>query len=264
MIFKIVTIFCVSVVASLSSAPTLAATASNLICKECVNTTDIKRNAVTENHIQPRAVKQRHLAPALRTSISKKIDAAIENHTASNHQTRTSRDTSSGQMIGQIIMAGFHYAPRGWALCNGQLLSIAEYTTLFSLLGTTYGGDGRTTFALPDLRGRVPIHAGNAPGLTNRALGSKGGDETTLLNLNQMPAHNHGLNASSEQADKQNPSGNYAASHATTSIYRPVANAKMNAGAVDSAGGNQPHNNMPPFATVNYIIALEGFYPYGN
>jgi len=169
-------------------------------------------------------------------------------------------------LIGEIKMFAGNFAPRGWAFCDGQLLSISQFQSLFSILGTTYGGDGVTTFALPDLRGRTPIHAGHGPGLTSRQLGEKGGSETVILTINEMPAHTHNveLKADSSVAVTDRPQNSLPARNAAaTPQYGTTANISMsgNAVVVGSSGGNFPHPNMQPYATVNYIIALEGIYP---
>ena len=161
--------------------------------------------------------------------------------------------------IGQIILVPYNFAPQGWALCNGQLLSIAQNTALFSLLGTTYGGDGVTTFALPDLRGRVPVSSGQAPGLSNYFLGQAAGTETVTLNSNQMPAHSHAVNANSAHSNSDQPANNFPASSAhfqTTSD-----GTKMNPAMIGQTGGSQPHENRQPYLTLNYCIALQGIYP---
>jgi len=167
------------------------------------------------------------------------------------------------QFLGEIRMVGFNYAPEGWALCNGQLLKIAENTALFSLLGTTYGGDGNNTFALPDLRGRVAIHQGSGSGLTPHLMGDKGGFESVTLAANEMPAHNHKLKATTDTAGANSPGGNALATLPRgTSIYGGPQNlVDMASQAVDNAGGGQAHHNMQPFLVVNFIIALTGLYP---
>jgi microcystin-dependent protein len=168
----------------------------------------------------------------------------------------------SEPFIGQIEMTGYNYAPQGWALCNGQLLSIAQNTALFSLLGTTYGGNGQTTFGLPDLRGRMPVHQGQGPGLSNRVMGEAAGSETVTLNQGEMPQHNHTVAAQSGPGNSTNPSNNFpAASSARDNIYSNSSNALMNQMEIGLTGGSQPHDNMPPFLTVNFIIALQGIYP---
>jgi microcystin-dependent protein len=172
--------------------------------------------------------------------------------------------------IGEIVMFGGNFAPRGWALCDGQLLSISSNSALFSLLGTTYGGDGRTTFALPDLRGRFAMHPGNGPGLSTRRLGEKSGAETTILNLNQIPSHSHTttVNAFSSEGDSTTPDNNIWAKsgQGDPDYYTGEDNRTMSVDAVQiaNAGGSQAHSNMPPFLGVNYIIALEGLFPSRN
>lgn len=168
--------------------------------------------------------------------------------------------------IGEIRMFGGTFAPKGWALCNGQLLSVTQNSALFSILGTTYGGNGQTTFALPDLRGRLPMQPGQGPGLSPHSLGEQGGSETVTLLTTQMPAHNHSLHASGAQGDQFSPEGNVSAVQLDSSqqpvhMYSATFNTNMNPGAIGTAGGNQPHNNMQPFLCVNFIIALEGIYP---
>lgn len=175
--------------------------------------------------------------------------------------------------IGEIIMFGGNFAPRNWALCNGQLLSINENSALFSILGTTYGGDGRTTFGLPDLRGRVAMHEGTGPGLSTRRLGEKGGSETNILNVNQLPSHNHvASGAVSPQCanaggDETNPGGGYMAT-AGTDLYAETPNAVMGESSVaitvGNTGANQSVNNVQPFQCVNYIICLIGTFPSRN
>lgn len=167
----------------------------------------------------------------------------------------------SEPFIGQIVMFGGNFAPRGWAFCDGQLLPIAQYQALFSILGTTYGGDGRTTFALPDLRGRAPIHAGHGPGLTDRRLGASGGAESVTLLVSEMPNHSHNMVGSTQPADDDNPSGNYPAKTSGDAYSQTSAPAPMAPGVIQGQGGSQPHNNMPPWRAVNYIIALQGLFP---
>lgn len=172
--------------------------------------------------------------------------------------------------IGQIIIFGGNFAPRGWALCDGQLLAISENSALFSILGTTYGGDGRTTFGLPDLRGRVPMHAGSGPGRTPRALGSASGSETNTLTVNQLPSHHHEAKAAVHQkasvnkANNHSPKGAYPA-YSEQLSYNDTPNDTMGESKVelkiDHTGSNQPINNVQPFQCVNYIIALQGVYP---
>ena len=163
--------------------------------------------------------------------------------------------------IGQIIMFAGNYAPRGWAFCDGQLLAVSQHMALFSIIGTFYGGDGRTTFALPDLRGRAPLHAGHGPGLTNRFLGSRAGTETNVLVPSQMPSHTHTLRATSGRALETNPSGKLLAAPHADMYASGTSDVSLNSDAVGTAGGSQPIDNMPPFLAVNYIIALTGIYP---
>lgn len=171
--------------------------------------------------------------------------------------------------IGQIVMFGGNFAPRGWAFCSGQLLSISQNTALFSILGTIYGGDGRTTFALPELRGRAAIHAGRGPGLSNRALGSGSGSETNTLNILNMPSHNHNprLRAESAPGTTGNPTNNLLGVVTSgADIYAPAvpaAEVDMSADGVvsNNVGNNTPVNNMQPYRAINYIIALQGTFP---
>jgi microcystin-dependent protein len=179
--------------------------------------------------------------------------------------------------LGQIMLVPYNFEPRGWAFCNGQLLSIAQYTALFSLLGTTYGGNGQTTFALPDLRGRVPVSSGQGPGLSDYTLGEMAGQESVTLTSSQMPMHTHlaALNASTtlnEGSDTPNaqsvlgPSNDTAAGaevkiYSNSSPNQPLAS---NSVTVQPAGGSQPFDNRPPYLTMNYVIALEGIFPSRN
>ena len=166
--------------------------------------------------------------------------------------------------IGEIRMFGGNYAPRNWALCDGQLLAIAQNDALFALLGTIYGGDGRTTFALPDLRGRIPIHLGSGPGLTPRSIGSRGGSEDETLNINQLPAHNHAFQASTDTAVSGYPAGQLVADTSPASVYNNAGadtTVSMPANAVETIGGSQSHTNVMPFQCVNFIIALFGVFP---
>ena len=199
--------------------------------------------------------------------------------------------------LGEIRWVGFTFAPRGWAECNGQLLSISQNTALFSLLGTTYGGNGLTTFALPDMRGRLPLHQGQGPGLSNRVQGEVGGAESHTLSVAEMPAHDHGgsshthtipslavdVRASSGAATSVDAAGNVLATASVTGQGNPKVTRIYSAGAADvslgagastvasetgaatgntsSSGGGQPHSTMSPFLGVRCIIAIEGIYP---
>jgi microcystin-dependent protein len=172
--------------------------------------------------------------------------------------------------IGQVMLFAGNYPPRGWAFCQGQLLSIAQNTALFSILGTTYGGNGQTTFALPDLRGRVAMHPGQGPGLSPRNLGEQGGQENVTLLQMQMPAHNHPVNANGADGSASSPQGNFNATTYDPSTLNPLnsysnsSNTTMSASAIGIAGGSQPHQNMPPYTCLNFIIALEGLFPSRN
>ena len=167
-------------------------------------------------------------------------------------------------------MFGGNFAPRGWALCDGQLLDISSHTALFSILGTTYGGDGRTNFRLPELRGRVALHAGNGPGLTNRPLGHRSGLENVALSVNEIPTHNHPLTdftlpISTATANHDDPDG--AVFGAGPEIYSqaaPDATMPITEGTVGNTGNGVAHTNMQPYNTVNYIIALVGTFPSRN
>jgi microcystin-dependent protein len=172
----------------------------------------------------------------------------------------------SDPFIAEIRIFAGNFAPRGWAFCNGQLLPIAQNTALFSLIGTTYGGDGRTTTGLPDLQGRAPMHAGSGPGLTRRLLGERGGVETVTLSEAQMPDHTHQMTASPNPAEAPGPgTGNALARSVGASVYAPDSSlVSFAAETMPSAGGSQPHNNMQPFLAINFIIALVGIYPPRN
>ena len=165
--------------------------------------------------------------------------------------------------LGEIRMFAGNFAPYGWAFCQGQLLPIAQNQALFSLLGTTYGGDGRTTFALPDLRGRVPVGFGQGPGLSNREIGEKFGSELVTLNINQMPSHNHTVNAVTTEGNQNLPTNSLPANtKALDKEYSDAnANTTMKATMVNPTGGNQPFGVTQPSLGVNFIIALQGIYP---
>ncbi len=163
--------------------------------------------------------------------------------------------------IAQIMMFGGNFAPRGWAMCNGQILSIAQNTALFSLLGVTYGGDGQTTFGLPDLRGRVPVGFGQGPGLSPVILGQAAGVEFVALLQNQMPQHNHPISASNGAATGSRPGNAFLSAGGS---YSTSADTTMNPAMVGISGGGQPHENRQPFLGINFIIALEGIFPARN
>lgn len=184
----------------------------------------------------------------------------------------TPASAQSEPFLGEIIMVGFNFAPRGWAFCDGQLLGVSDNTALFALLGTTYGGDGRTTFALPDMRGRVAIHPGNGPGLSSYLVGQKGGTETNVLTVDQIPSHTHTATAiatvkgSNSRATTDMPGGNTWGQK--KKIYSSQApDVDMHAGnvdvvvTIDPTGGSQPVNNIQPYIGINHCIALVGIFP---
>jgi microcystin-dependent protein len=173
----------------------------------------------------------------------------------------------SDPFIAEIRIFAGNFAPRGWALCDGQLLQISQNTALFSLLGTIYGGDGRTTFGVPNLKGRAVMHPGNGPGLSPRQLGAVGGTETEALAVNQIPSHTHAVNA------VNNPATAFAAAADGSSVlarsvggaaYHTTTNTQLAADALAATGGGQPHNNLQPYLVLNYIIALVGTFPSRN
>ncbi|HEX7850381.1 MAG TPA: tail fiber protein [Sphingomonas sp.] len=178
----------------------------------------------------------------------------------------------SDAYIAEIRIFGFNFAPKNWATCSGQIVSIAQNTALFSLLGTTYGGNGQTTFALPDLRGRAPIHWGTGVGLANVSLGQVGGEENHLLLLTEMPMHNHSFAATTAAAVKKpvnlgvfaddidsQPVDYFAAFNAPNSSY-----VNLNQLSMPPAGGSQPHNNMQPYLVLNICICMFGIFPSRN
>lgn len=166
--------------------------------------------------------------------------------------------------IGEIRMFAGTFAPRNWAFCDGSLIPIAENTALFSILGTTYGGDGQTTFALPDLRGRMPISPGTGPGLTNRSLGEMGGEEAHLLTVSEIPSHSHPYSqyADSTVGSSDKPAGRIPARNAAgIPQYGSTPNATTGLVVVGNTGSSQPHNNMPPYTSIYFIICAYGIYP---
>ena len=168
----------------------------------------------------------------------------------------------SEPFIGQIMAFGGNFAPRSWALCDGQLLPISQNQALFSILGTTYGGDGRTSFGLPDLRGRVPIHAGNGPALSPRRLGERGGSENVNLTVSQLPPHNHQVHIVKAAGDRPSPNNKtLAATTPNNSYSTAAADGTMRQDVVGLTGGGQSHSAMQPFLAINFIIALQGTFP---
>lgn len=167
--------------------------------------------------------------------------------------------------VAEIRIFPFNFAPKGWAWCDGQLLPLSQNTALFSLLGTTYGGNGKSNFALPDLQGRAPMHPGQGPGLSLRDLGETGGSETVSLLESEIPAHTHTLRANSDFGDLQQPSPNRVLARSqNASAYQTTTNQSvvtMSPNALAPAGGDQPHNNMQPYLTFYFCIALQGVFP---
>ena len=163
----------------------------------------------------------------------------------------------SQPFLSEIRIVSFNFAPRGWALCNGQLLPINQNQALFSLLGTTYGGDGRVNFALPDLRSRIPIHFGN------HILGERSGEESHTLIASEMPSHTHTFSASNATPNQGTPAGNMWASN-TGAYSNASPDSSMNPASISNIGGNQPHTNLQPYLVLNFIIALVGIFPSRN
>jgi len=164
--------------------------------------------------------------------------------------------------VAEIRIFPFNFAPKGWAWCDGQLLPLSQNTALFSLLGTTYGGNGKSNFALPDLQGRAPMHPGQGPGLSLHDLGETGGSETVSLLESEIPAHAHALRASNEQGDENDAVGASLAGSVGNAMYAPSGNLTFLAPeALAPAGGDQPHNNLQPYLTFYFNIALQGVFP---
>ncbi|MBK6974748.1 MAG: tail fiber protein [Candidatus Methylophosphatis roskildensis] len=165
--------------------------------------------------------------------------------------------------LGEIRIFAGNFAPQGWELCQGQLLPIAENDALFALIGTTYGGDGQTTFALPSLSGRVGLHQGTGPSLMPRTIGESGGAENVTLSSQHLPVHNHAAVGSGTGANQLSPSGNFWSTDpgGNTGAYSNTAGSQMAATAIGAAGGGQPHDNVQPFLVINFIIALQGIFP---
>jgi len=162
--------------------------------------------------------------------------------------------------LSEIRIVSFVFAPKGWAMCNGQLLPINQNQALFSLLGTTFGGDGRVNFALPDLRARTPIHVGSG-----HTLGERAGEQSHTLSIAELPEHTHAVQASSSAADAPVPTGNVLADGVPNEVYGPPANlTTLNASSLANAGGSQAHLNLQPFLTLNIVIALQGIFPSPN
>jgi microcystin-dependent protein len=163
----------------------------------------------------------------------------------------------SNAFLGQLMAVGFNFAPRGWAMCNGQLLSISQNQALFALLGTQYGGNGITTFGLPDLRGRVSLHQGQGPGLSDQVIGEINGEETVTLTTNQLPSHSHPIPANAGLGSTDKPAGAVAAQGGS---YSPATDGTRLADSI-TTGNNLPFTIMQPYLVINWIIALEGIFP---
>jgi len=169
----------------------------------------------------------------------------------------------SDQFLGEIRAVGFNFAPTGWALCNGQIMPILQNTALFSLLGTNFGGDGKTTFALPNLQSSTPIDQGSGPGLSNRFIGETGGLTQVTLLTNQAPVHSHPAQAVAAAGNQVGPGGSLTAEVRADS-YAPTTDSQMSPSALQPTGGGLPHNNLPPYLTLNFVIALTGIFPARN
>ncbi len=164
--------------------------------------------------------------------------------------------------IGELRMFAGNFPPNGWMFCEGQLLPIAENDVLFTLIGTTYGGDGETTFGLPDLRGRIPVHQGTGPGGTSYIMGQTGGTETVTLTSQQIPSHSHPLLASTVSGNQISPQNHVPANSPNIAYYiNDPPDGNMSASAIGQVGGSQPHNNVQPFLCINFIISLFGIFP---
>lgn len=166
--------------------------------------------------------------------------------------------------VAEIRIFPFNFAPKGWAWCDGQLMPLSQNTALFSLLGTTYGGNGKSNFALPDLQGRAPMHPGQGPGLSLHDLGETGGSETVTLLESEIPAHSHALLAAPTPGNNRSPAGNVLARSTGGNVYLDPANAplvSMSGQALSPAGGDAPHNNLQPYLTFYFCIALQGVFP---
>ena len=166
--------------------------------------------------------------------------------------------------VAEIRIFPFNFAPKGWAFCDGQILPLSQNTALFSLLGTTYGGDGKSNFALPNMQGNAPMHPGQGPGLSLHDLGETGGSDTVSLLESEIPAHSHTQMASNQPGEDASPANEALARSVGASLYQSVTNqsiVQLAAQALAPAGGDQPHNNLQPYLTLNCCIALQGVYP---
>lgn len=167
----------------------------------------------------------------------------------------------SDPFVAEVRIFAGNFAPRGWALCDGQLLPISQNTALFSLLGTVYGGDGRSIFALPNLQGRAPMFYGQGPGLSLYSIGEESGSETITLLEAEIPNHTHSVNSVVNQASATDPTGLYMGTTTENTYTTTATNAQMSPNAIATAGGNLPHNNMQPYLVLTFLIALQGVFP---
>jgi microcystin-dependent protein len=174
--------------------------------------------------------------------------------------------TMSEPFLAEVRIVGFNFAPRGWAFCDGQILPINQNQSLYSLLGTTYGGDGRTSFALPDLRGRTAIHVGRSDGGDEHRLGQKSGEETHTLSVAEIPQHQHAFHATNDPSTADTPAGSLVlGGQAGLNLYAPfAAGSQMGTGSIANTGGSQGHDNMQPYLALNFCIALRGLFPSRN
>jgi microcystin-dependent protein len=170
----------------------------------------------------------------------------------------------SEPFLAEVRMVGFNFAPRGWGFCDGQILPINQNQSLYSLLGTTYGGDGRTSFALPDLRGRTPIHVGRSDGGTHHVEGQKSGEETHTLSVNEMPQHRHYVQADSASGTTRSPAGHVLGGFPGGYADYSSNSVTLRSGTLTNVGGSQAHENMQPYLAVNFCIALQGLFPSRN
>jgi len=184
--------------------------------------------------------------------------------TLNQHPFRIGGFAMSEPFIGEIRPVGFNFAPQGWALCNGQVMSIAENSALFNLIGTTYGGDGQNTFNLPNLQGRIPFHQGSNNAGDSRIIGEISGSETVTLITQQIPQHSHTLAANSANGGQQSPAGGVWAGSPLDQYSTSAPTVAMNPNGIGNSGGNQPHDNLPPYLVVNFIISLFGIFPSQN
>src|SRR4051794_16130768 len=208
-------------------------------------------------------MRSRRWAGANRIRTSSRTFASTSSSRSSASSPHRRRSDMADPFVAEIRIFPFNFAPKGWAFCDGQLLPLSQNTALFSLLGTTYGGDGKSTFALPDLQGRAPMHPGQGPGLSLHDLGEEGGSDTVTLLQSEIAAHSHAARADTvDPADTNvpSPSASFAQSTGGT-LYQTSANTQLAPEVLAPAGGDQPHNNMQPYLTLNFNIALQGVFP---